>query len=80
MEQKTREKAEPGIVDAVDGIAGPKTLRDARPVDIFIKSANRLKRIFSSLKTIVGLSPDMKREQPIFGLLLLLPASLFGYV
>ena len=26
--QKAREKAEPGIVGAVDGIAGPKTLRD----------------------------------------------------
>lgn len=26
--QKEREKAEPGIVGAIDGIAGPKTLRD----------------------------------------------------
>ena len=26
--QKEREQAEPGIVGAIDGIAGPKTLRD----------------------------------------------------
>ena len=26
--QKEREKVEPGIVGAIDGIAGPKTLRD----------------------------------------------------